>query len=288
MLVDTKISALIKLLDDPDELIYHQVSQELLDLGDEAVPHLEEVWEHAFDATMQERIEQILHQIQFQTVYSRLQQWKNSKEKSLLQAALIIAKYQYAELNEEEIYGFVDKLRQDIWLELNDNLTALEKVVVFNRVFFDHYGFKGNRRNFHAARNSFINNVVESKIGNPLSLSIIYLEVAQKLKLPIYGVNLPELFVMVYTRLPIEYLDHPIHNEDILFYINPYNRGRIFSAKEIKKFLAELKIEEQKEFFTPCDQSKIVRRMISNLIFAYHKNGKNEKIHELKMLIKLI
>src|SRR5690554_1417369 len=171
MLVDTKISALIKLLDDPDELIYHQVSQELLDMGDEAVPHLEEVWEHAFDATMQERIEQILHQIQFQAVYSRLQQWKNSKEKSLLQAALIIAKYQYAELNEEEIYGFVDKLRQDIWLELNDNLTALEKVVVFNRVFFDHYGFKGNRRNFHAARNSFINNVVESKIGNPLSLS---------------------------------------------------------------------------------------------------------------------
>ena len=135
MLVDTKISALIKLLDDPDELIYHQVSQELLDLGDEAVPHLEEVWEHAFDATMQERIEQILHQIQFQTVYSRLQQWKNSKEKSLLQAALIIAKYQYAELNEEEIYGFVDKLRQDIWLELNDNLTALEKVVVFNLYF---------------------------------------------------------------------------------------------------------------------------------------------------------
>lgn len=284
MLVDTKISALINLLDDPDEVIFHQVSRELLDLGEEIVPHLENVWEHSFNAIMQERIEQVLHQIQFQAVYSELCKWKKSPQKNLLDGALIIAKYQYADLNEKEIYTFIDKLKQDIWLELNDNLTAFEKVNVFNRIFFDLYGFRGNQKNFFSPNNSFINNVIESRKGNPLSLSILYIELAKRLKLPIYGVDLPQLFVLVYTRLPVDYLDDDIAKEDLLFYINPFNRGKLFSYDKIKEFLAELKIEEKPSCFLPCQSITIIKRMINNLIFSYHKSGNQEKVEELKIL----
>lgn len=283
-MVDTKISALINLLDDPDEVVFHQVSRELLDLGEEIVPHLENVWEHSFNAIMQERIEQVLHQIQFQTVLNELRQWSKNPQKRLLEGAILIARYQYADLKEEDIYAFIDKLKQDIWLELNDNLTALEKVNVFNRIFFDLYGFRGNQKNFFSPRNSFINNVIESRKGNPLSLSILYIELAKRLNLPIYGVDLPQLFVLVYTRLPKEYLSEEIDKEDLLFYINPFNRGKLFSYGKIKEFLAELKIEEHPRCFLPCRETTIVNRMINNLIFTYHKSGNLEKVEELKIL----
>jgi regulator of sirC expression with transglutaminase-like and TPR domain len=285
MLVDTKISALINLLDDPDEVVFHQVSRELLDLGEEIVPHLENMWEHSFNAIMQERIEQVLHQIQFQAVFNELREWNKKSQKTLLEGAIIVAKYQYADLNEKEIYAFIDKLRQDIWLELNDNLTAFEKVNVFNRIFFDLYGFRGNQKNFFSPNNSFINNVIESRKGNPLSLSILYTELAKQLKLPVYGVDLPQLFVLVYTRLPIDYLDDPIAKDDLLFYINPFNRGKLFSYGKIKEFLAELKIDEHPRCFLPCAKSTMIKRMINNLIFAYHKSGNAEKVEELKILL---
>ena len=193
------ISALVKLIDDPDEDIFLHVRDEIVKYGSKAIPYLEKSWEEDYyGLVFQSRIENIIHDIQFEEVKSNLEEWSNCPEKELLEGAIIVAKYQYPGLDEESIRSFIQTIKQDIWLELNDHLTAYEQVKVFNRIFFKSHKFHGDNKNYHSPVNSYINTVLESKKGNPLSLCLIYSIIAQSLDLPIYGVNLPNHFVLAY------------------------------------------------------------------------------------------
>lgn len=275
-----KIEALINLLDDPDESIFLQVESELMSLGGQIVPLLESHWEKSFDAALQHRIEQIIHKLQVEYVKSALKEWKESEEQNLLEAAIIITKYQYADIDESKIHEFVDQLTQDIWIELNAEYTAMEKAGVLNKIFFEIYGFSGNKKNFHSPRNCYINNVLESRKGSPISLSLLYLEIAKRLKIPIYGVNLPEHFVLAYTQLPIPFVDLK-DKENILFYINLFNKGSFFQYNDIEQFLKQLKVEIREEFYLPCDSLTVVKRLINNLIFCYSKSAYDDKVKDL-------
>jgi regulator of sirC expression with transglutaminase-like and TPR domain len=93
----------------------------------------------------------------------------------------------------------VQQIKHDVWLEINDELTAMEKVKIINHILFDVHQFSGNIANYHAPQNSFINSVLETKKGNPVSLGILYMIIAQELQIPIYGVNLPEHFIVAYV-----------------------------------------------------------------------------------------
>ena len=124
---------------------------------------------------------------------------------------------------------------------------------------------------------------METKKGNPISISILYLELAERLRLPIYGVNLPEHFIVSYLVLPIQYLD-VVDKESILFYVDPFNKGSLFQYEEIADYLSKLKIDMQDKFYLPCDKMTVVNRLINNLIYGYSKNGQIEKVEELKIL----
>tara|TARA_R110000868_G_scaffold186569_3_gene429007 strand:+ start:432 stop:1298 length:867 start_codon:yes stop_codon:yes gene_type:complete len=279
----SRISALINLLDDPDETIFSQVSQELLSFGDQVVRELEDAWENSFNEILQLRIESIIHQIQFQEVKNRLTNWKNGETHSLVEAAIILTHYQYSELDEVAIRQTVENLYKQCWLEMNPDYTALEKVGVLNKVFFELNGFSGNKEDYNAPRKSYINNVLQSKKGNPISICMLYLELAERLKLPIYGVNLPEHFVVAYLMLPLQYLE-TVDDESVLFYIDPFNKGSLFQRSDIEDYLEKLKIDKQEKFFMPCEKMTVVNRMINNLMYGYNKNGQLAKVEELKIL----
>ena len=279
----SRISALINLLDDPDETIFSQVSQELLSFGEQVVRELEDAWENSFNEILQLRIESIIHQIQFQEVKNRLTDWKNGETHSLVEAAIILTNYQYSELDEVAIRQTVDNLYKQCWLEMNPDYTALEKVGVLNKVFFELNGFSGNKEDYNAPRKSYINNVLQSKKGNPISICMLYLELAERLRLPIYGVNLPEHFVVAYLMLPLQYLE-TVDDESVLFYIDPFNKGSLFQRSDIENYLKKLKIDQQEKFFMPCEKMTVVNRMINNLMYGYNKNGQLTKVEELKIL----
>ena len=195
-----EVIALITLLDDPDEVIYTQVKDRFVILGPPAIPHLETAWENSFDAIMQKRIEIIIHTIQFEILQKALKKWAIEEQEDLLKGILILSRYQYPDLNETKIRKDLGQIKQDVWLELNDDLTAIEKVKVLNHILFEVHQFSGNITNYHAPQNSFINNVLESKKGNPLMLSVLYMLICKELNIPIYGINLPQHFVLAYLN----------------------------------------------------------------------------------------
>jgi regulator of sirC expression with transglutaminase-like and TPR domain len=213
--------------------------------------------------------------------------WTDSGGLDLLAGTILVSRYQYPDLDEDKIRKQIELIKKDVWLELNPNLTAYEKVRVINHILFDVQNFSGNTANYHAPQNSYINNVLETKKGNPLMLSIIYSIIAQGLNIPIYGVNLPEHFILAYVDEYAQRTDSE-QEEPILFYINPFSRGSVFSRREIDTFLKQLKLEPSKKYYESCSNIDIIKRQIRNLINAYDKLAYPQKVEDLKKLLDIV
>ncbi len=282
---EKEIQALLQLLDDPDNEVFQLVSKNILRQGENIIPELEKVWERSLDAILQERIENIIQEIQFSSTQDQLKDWKEEGATDLLKAAYIISKYQYPDLKFADILDTFDKIKQDVWLELNDNLTALEKTKILNHILFQVYEFGGNSSNFHAPQNSYISHVFESKKGNPITLGILYISIAQELGIPIYGVSMPRNFILAYID---EYNIHNPYEKDILFYINPYNKGKVLGEREIDYFLKQQNIESKKSYYQPCSNIEIIKKLILNLIYSYEKLGYPDKVKDMKTLYNII
>ncbi len=285
MMVKTEeIKALISLLDDPDEGVYQHVREKLLSCGEEVIPELENLWEFShFEPSYQDRILDIVHQIQFNTVKQGLTEWTKD-DSDLFQGVYLINKYQYPERDRSQLETLVDKISRAVWLELNANLTAFEIVKVFNHVIFEQFGFKANKTNYHSPQNSYLHDVLEAKKGNPLSLSVVYQLVAERIGIPIKGVNLPNHFILAYLDVNKTNLFLEDPDNQVLFYVNPFSNGAIVGKHEIEQFLAQLKLDNDPEYFTPCGHRAMVKRMLNNLIYSYARLGYSDKVDELKQL----
>jgi len=279
-----EITALVKLLDDPDQEIYQHVEERLLEYGNEVIDYLENAWEHSLDSLLQQRIENIVHKIQFSNVKEDLNLWYQGGAFDLLQGALVINRYQYPDLDEAKVILQIEEIKREIWLGLQYEMSSIEKIKLINHIFYNIYGFSGNTKNHHDPQNSYINQVLESKKGNQISLAIIYSTLAQKLDIPVYGVNLPQHFIL-------GYIDESKREEQefgVLFYINAFNKGAIFGKHDVDQFLRQLNLDPLPGFYAPCSNVEIIRRVIRNLISAYENLGSKEKVEELKELQEIL
>ncbi|ASB50071.1 transglutaminase-like domain-containing protein [Alkalitalea saponilacus] len=283
-----KIQALITLLDDPNEEIFSTVEGELLKEEVDIIPDLEKAWETTFDSKHQKRLENLIHNIQFKNVKSGFRSWLANSEDDLLYGAYLVSKYQYPELTYQSINDKINQLRKDVWLELNDHLTALEKVRIINHILFDVHGYTRNNSNFMAPQNSLICDVLDTRKGNPISLSVIYSVIALRLGIPVYGVNLPKNFILAYLDDAADLNTIAQETEmSVLFYINPINKGAVLGRKEIEFFVKQQKLEPKVNYFLPCSNKDIVQRMLNNIYYAYETSGHKEKAAEIQELLSL-
>ncbi|WP_341225985.1 transglutaminase-like domain-containing protein [uncultured Arcticibacterium sp.] len=270
---ENEIKALVSLLDDTDEEVLSHVEQEIRNLGDDIIPFLENHWErNALDSHMQKKIEDLIHDLQYDNFSSRLIEWKDERQHDLLEGMWLVARYQYPDLEFETLKMEINQIYFEAWLQLRDEIHPKDAIKILNNIFFDKYKFAANTKNFHSPANSLINQVLETKKGNPISLCVIYLLVAQRLGLPIFGVNLPSLFILTFKSTQIQ------------FYINVFNKGLIFSRKDIGSYLKQMKIEEEEMFYEPCSNLEIVRRSLLNLMVSFKKNSETAKVEEIKFV----
>lgn len=280
----SEIKALLLLLDDPNSEVFTQVSQRILTEGEDIIPDLEKAWEMSLNEVLQERIENLIQEIQFTSTQKQLIDWKENDSTNLLKGAYLIAKYQYPDLKYEDILESFNQIKRDTWLEISNNLTALEKVRVLNHIFYQIHDFSGNSTNFFAPQNSYLNHVFESKKGNPLTLGIIYISLAQELNIPIYGVSMPRNFILAFVD---EFnLENP-YEEDVLFYINPYNKGTVLGKREIDYFLKQQKMEPKDTYYKPCTNIEVIKKLILNLVYSYEKLGYPDKVESMKELYNI-
>jgi len=284
---EKKIQALITLLDDPNEEVFRAAEQALLSEELEIIPILESAWESSEDTTYQQRLVNLIHDLQFKDLKNELRKWILNSD-DLLYGAYLVSRYRYPTLKYEEINTKVTKIKTDIWLELSDNLTALEKVRIINHILFNVYGFSGNSGDILSPNNSFITDVVDTKRGNTITLSILYSVIAQRLEMPVYGVNLPKSFVLAYMdeTSDLHKTDNGVEGA-VLFYITPINKGLILGKKEIEIFIRQQKLDFNVSYFLPSNNREIIRRLLNNLVVAYETLKDNQRVSEIEELLMM-
>lgn len=271
---EKELKALVSLLDDEDDQVVSHVEKKILSIGVSIIPFLETEWESCFNPTAQERIEELIHTLQYELVKKRLKEWYASDDHDLLTGMWILSTYQYPDTDLTQLRQDLEQIYYETWLEFRNDLYPFDQVKVINSVLFGKLKFGPNSKNFHSPGNSLINVVLETHKGNPITLSVIYMLVAQKLKLPVYGVNLPNLFILTYKD-----------EKNTQFYINAFNRGLIFSKQDIENYVNELHLTPQNSFYEPCENVEIIRRAMRNLIMCFEKMGEHAKADEVKVLL---
>lgn len=278
-----EIEALVSLLDDPDILVHGPVVERLIELGNPAIKILERRWEMSMDNGFQARIENVITQIQQGMVRKDLKDWTDCRGEQLLLGAFLIARSQYPELRYSKIEREIEKLKSEIWLELNDRLTALEKIRVINHFLFSVNKFNRSVRGLQSSQLYLVNHVLDTKKGLPITLAVIYAEIAARLELTVFCVDLPHNFLLCYQDK--SYADDP---DGILFYINPYTRGTVLGRSEVEHFLNEQHIKHKPEYFRPCSNIETIERLTEGLRFAYAASRMDEKVNFLDELLEIM
>lgn len=276
-MTNKEIKALISLLDDPQ--VAPQIQDKIQNLGESIIPFLEESWEETLDAQQQQRLENLIHHLQFEGLQQRLRVWRESGATDLLEGMWLLNTYQYPDADLQALNRAIEQLRFEAWTLLRPDMHPADQVQVLNYVLFRVHKFAANTQHFHSPANSMLQRVIESKRGNPLTLCTIYLLVAQRLEMPVYGVNLPNLFVLTYL------IDLPGAES---FYINCYNRGLILSRTDIEHYVQQLNLAPNELFFSPCTNLDIVRRALRNLQMSFEKLQEADKATEVAMLLKIL
>jgi regulator of sirC expression with transglutaminase-like and TPR domain len=236
-----------------------------------------------------ERIEEMMGSIRLNDTFDKLKGWAEDGANSLLEPYLWISAFNEPNFNLETHKKSVEKIIQDVWLEMNDSLTALEKIRVVNHILYKVYGFRGIAGRKMKLPNYILSNVLRTQKGNPLSLGLLYIIVAQAVRLPVFGVNLPTHFVLVYMDDFIS-LKHAqdYSSKEVLFYLNPFNKGALFRSSEIALFLKQLKIKEHPDFFLPSDNLTVIRRLLAEMTSVHLQNKNQDKAKDLKYLLSAL
>lgn len=271
-----EIKALISLLDDEDNEVLLHVEEKIMSMGEVIIPFLESEWETNFDAEVQRRIEELIHNLQLKALRTKILDWEKEEEEDLLKGACLIANYQYPDLDLKKVKKELDKIYYEVWLSHRSYASPSDQIKNLNHIFFNKLKFTSNTQNIHAPGNSMINIVLETRKGNPTTLCLVYMLIARRLKMPIFGVNLPNLFVLTYK------------SNETQFYINAFNKGKVFSKNDIDNYISQLKLNPSNKFYQPCSNLEIIQRILRGLVLSFEKLGEVHKVEEVKSLLEAI
>ena len=287
---DKEISALVHLLDDPDSVIFEQIKNKLMDIGTKCIPLLEKVsFEENLGDIFDKRAKSLIHEINFQKILSDHKNWLNHPIR-LIDGITQIDEYFFPNVNKNFVDYELKEMTKDVDSYLNNNMSPVEKVKIINQVIFDVYKISGDKKNYHDPINSSFGNLLKTKKGNPLTISVLYIEIARQLNIPIKGINLPNHFIVGYLKdynLNIHQSITKYKREDVIFYINPFSRGVILKHSDIDDFIKEINLKYNDYYFIPCNYIDVTKRMLTNMIYSYRKSENTQIKEDLQSILKL-
>lgn len=282
-----EISALLTLIDDPDEDVYQTVSEKILSFGKDIIPNLENLWETIHNEETQERIENLIHRVHFRDLTREFIQWKQDGA-DLLRGSILVAKYHYPELQELAIQQEIEKIRRNTWLELNSYLTAIERVNVLNSIFFNYYKHRGVEISYDNPDPFLINKTLETRKGNSISNGILYMILCELLDIPVRAVNIPKQFILAYFNQPVDQLDADTPaNEQILFFVDPMS-GQMYAHKDIESYFKRISVPPVPSYFKPLENKRVIQFLLEELSKCYDNLKNQYKMDELMELAAML
>ncbi|PZP51901.1 MAG: hypothetical protein DI598_02090 [Pseudopedobacter saltans] len=288
---NNKIQALLSLMDDTDIEVYSIVTDEICQYGKSIIPHLEHLWENTLENQLQERIELLIHQIQYNGLENEFVNWTKG-DQGLLDGVILVARYQYPELDVEQFSDNILKLWKTVWLELNDNLTSLEQLHILNSILYHFYKLEGTAYNYEQEDFFLLNKVLEKRKGNALSNGILYQIIAEQIGLPIKAVHVPNHYLLAFFQKKQSTVWSSDKQEEkptkkILFFIDA-TTGNVYNKKDMLSYLEDNKCLFGDKLFTSMENTEIIAYLLKELSSCFDELKSDYKKQELARLVKIV
>lgn len=279
MSIKSEIESLVYLLDDPDPDIQSVVRNRLFELGESAVPLLDQQKSQTKDEEARELINEIIQWITYSSVEEDFLDVLEGGLRNLNQledAVFILSRFDNPTLRESEYKQKLDRFANMISDEVRYSLDQSQKMNKVLELVFSELGFRGSTTDYYNPNNSYLNRVIDRRQGLPISLALIVMFIGRRLDLPFHGVNMPIHFMLKYKG----------EREQVL--IDPFDQGKVVSYNQCYYFLKQNGIEPKSEHFEASSEVAILARCIRNLINSYEKLDKIGKIGSLKKLLNTV
>jgi regulator of sirC expression with transglutaminase-like and TPR domain len=259
---EAEISALFKLIDDPDEEVFNTIADRLLNYGTPIIPDLEHLWENTLDEATLERIEVMIYKLRLQDLKEAFVEWKSKPDPSLFEGAILVTKFQFPELATDNLRHQIEKIRRNIWLELNNYLTPLEQANVIRNILFSYYQIKGVEVNYEKPDEFLISSPLQSKKGNAIANTLLYAELCQQLEIQAQFINIPKQCIIAFYASdwdPEEIVPNP--QEFIQFYVEG-TTGHAFSQKDLDQYFLRSNIEPKNMYYKKLSNIRIIKKLL--------------------------
>lgn len=261
-LSENRRTALLNLLADEEPAVYRAVRTKILSFGPKAIGWLKPQTLSS-DPVLRRRAQEIVSHFGRQAADDLFLAFclKHGEEFDLEEGAWLLAQTQYPEINPEGYRAILDELANELRERIDLSGSAKEVLGGINDYLFGEVGFSGNETNYYDPENSYLNRVIDRRTGNPINLSLVYLLLGRRLKLPIAGIGLPGHFVCRYQSTLSE------------LYIDAFNHGRILAKADCVQYLLQGNYTVRDDYLAPVTPRRMLLRICGNLhqIYLHHE-----------------
>jgi regulator of sirC expression with transglutaminase-like and TPR domain len=268
--------ALAKLLADEDPRQLQLLQEKLAERGEEGITFLESVVRDG-DPAAQRNATQILRVLRETAAWGAMGQFCATcgSHFDLEVASWLVAKTRYPEFDQAAYRARIDQMAQELRKRLTGRETPRATIEVCNHYLFRMLGFRGNRQDYYDPDNSYLNRVLDRRLGIPISLSVLYLLLAGRLRLPLVGINMPAHFLLKWQSATAS------------FYFDPFHEGELLDEEDCRELCKRLGVVFNPVFLTPTTPQIILLRMCNNLqaIYADRDPGRAEQFGRFAALL---
>ena len=274
---DSTIHALLRLLSDPNEQVAHTIQDQLARLGKEALPFLDQA--ERDDAELQPRIATIKEEIRFGQIHNEFQQFvsQSARQDDWEHGAFLIAKLAYPDLSIPQYRDGLDQLAEEFRTKWHAAESPSGKVAkLLSNFLFKDKGFSGNREEYYEPDNSYMNRVIDTRQGIPISLSALYVFVGKRLGLPLAGVGMPGHFLV------------KLEGETPAQFVDCFNGGTILREQDCEQFITASGLDYDPQFLEKSSTPTILARMLRNLLSIYEQEPEESMARRVQSFLELL
>lgn len=279
MATKTEIESLVYLLDDPDPFVKTEVKNRLFELGEKAVPLLDQQKNETKNDSEKELINEIIQYITYGNLEEDFMDVLDggiANLKQLEKAVFILSRFDNPTLREGEYMRKLDRFADMISGKIQYQPDESRQIHILMDFVFEELNFTGSTVDYYNPDNCYLNRVIDRRQGLPISLALIVLFLGRRLDMPFYGINMPIHFMLKYKG----------DKEEVL--IDPFDSGKVVSYNQCYFFLKQNGVEPKSKHFEIANEVEILARCIRNLIQSYSKLNAQHKVEALKKLLNTV
>jgi regulator of sirC expression with transglutaminase-like and TPR domain len=274
---DTTIHALIRLLSDPNEQVARTIQDQLARLGPGVLPFLEQA--RTEDTSLEPRVAYIKEEIRFGQLHDEFQRFvsQSARQEDWEHGAFLIAKLGYPNLDIPHYVECLDQLAEEFRTKWHTTESPSGKAArLLSNFLFKDKGYSGNREEYYKPDNSYLNRVIDTRQGIPISLSALYVFVGKRLGLPLAGVGMPGHFLV------------KLEDETPAQFVDCFNGGTILREQDCEQFITASGLDYDPILLERSSTPTMLARMLRNLLSIYEQESEEQMSRRVKALLDLL